>query len=133
MKPRRMVESEPHTRLPIIGDRSKPDAQELTVRKRLRGLLAIVALSGVLAVGAETALVGGSSDCSLQSGGRAGTEIFVGITYGCEQLEPSTEGSGFVYWVRVDLMAPGVELYVTPMDPTARSEGWQYRLRQVGN
>jgi hypothetical protein len=44
---------------------------------------------------------------------------------------PSEEGSGFVHWVRVDLTAPGLELYVTPKDPTAVSQGWEYRLRRV--
>ena len=33
--------------------------------------------------------------------------------------------------MRVDLTAPGVELYVTPLDPTAVARGWQYRLRQI--
>ena len=68
-----------------------------------------------------------------RDGTPAATEIFEGITYGCERLEPSEEGSGFVHWVRVDLTAPGIELYVTPMDPTAVSQGWQYRLRRVGD
>ena len=35
--------------------------------------------------------------------------------------------------MRVDLTAPGIELYVTPKDPTAVSQGWQYRLRRVGD
>ena len=62
-----------------------------------------------------------------------GTEIFKGITYGCERLEPSEEGSGFIHWVRVDLSAPGIELYVTPKDPTAVSQGWEYHLRRIGD
>jgi hypothetical protein len=33
--------------------------------------------------------------------------------------------------VRVDLTAPGVELYVTPLDPAAVARGWQYRLREI--
>ena len=33
--------------------------------------------------------------------------------------------------MRVDLTAPGVELYVTPLDPAAVARGWQYRLREV--
>jgi len=56
-------------------------------------------------------------------------EIFAGITYGCALLEATNEGSGLVHWVRIDLTAPGVELYVTPLDPSALAEGWQYRLR----
>ena len=61
----------------------------------------------------------------------SGTEIFQGITYGCEQLMTSAEGSGFLQWVRVDLAAPGIELYVTPMNPSALLQNKQYRLRQV--
>jgi hypothetical protein len=72
-----------------------------------------------------------SSACWGSRGRPAPTQIFEGITYGCERLEPSDEGSGFVHWVRIDLAAPGIELYVTPMDPTAVSRGWQYRLRRV--
>jgi hypothetical protein len=33
--------------------------------------------------------------------------------------------------VRVDLTAPGIELYVTPLDPAAVAHGWQYRLRPI--
>jgi hypothetical protein len=65
------------------------------------------------------------------NGTPATKKIFAGITYGCERLEPGEEGSGFVYWARVDLTAPGIELYVTPRDPTAVSQGWQYRLRRI--
>src|SRR5262249_6204865 len=66
------------------------------------------------------------------SGRPAAAEIFEGITYGCKQLEPSEEASGVVHWVRVNLTAPGIALYVTSEDPTAVSQGWQYRLRRVG-
>ena len=31
----------------------------------------------------------------------------------------TSEGSGLMHWVRVDLTAPGIELYVTPLDPQA--------------
>ena len=66
------------------------------------------------------------------SGHPAAVEIFEGITYGCKQLEPSKEASGVVHWVRINLTAPGIALYVTSQDPTAVSQGWQYRLRRVG-
>jgi len=62
---------------------------------------------------------------------QAPTEIFAGITYGCAPLEAKDEGSGLVHWVRIDLSAPGIELYVTPLDPSALAEGWQYRLRRT--
>jgi hypothetical protein len=35
--------------------------------------------------------------------------------------------------VRVDLKAPGIQLYVTPLDPAAVAAGWQYRLRGIGD
>ena len=62
---------------------------------------------------------------------QAPTEIFKGITYGCDRLDRTEEGSGLVHWVRIDLAAPGIELYVTPLDRSAVAAGWQYRLRRV--
>ena len=59
------------------------------------------------------------------------TEIFRGISYGCILLETTDEGSGLLHWVRIDLTAPGIELYVTALDPSALAEGWQYRLRRT--
>ena len=58
-------------------------------------------------------------------------KIFAGVTYGCERLAVTQEGGGLVHWVRVDLTAPGVELYVTPLDPAAVARGWQYQLRPI--
>jgi hypothetical protein len=58
-------------------------------------------------------------------------KIFAGITYGCERLAVTQEGGGLVHWVRVDLTAPGLELYITPLDPAAVARGWQYRLRPI--
>jgi hypothetical protein len=59
------------------------------------------------------------------------TEIFRGVVYGCRLLGATAEGGGSVYWVRVDLKAPGIKLYVTPLDPAAVAAGWQYRLRGI--
>ena len=56
-------------------------------------------------------------------GPQAATEIFAGVVYGCERLAPTDEGSGLLHWVRIDLTAPGIELYVTPLDPVAVSAG----------
>ena len=58
-------------------------------------------------------------------------EIFSGVTYGCELLDRAEQGHGILHWVRVELGAPGIELYVTPLDPSAVEHGWQYRLRQI--
>jgi hypothetical protein len=58
-------------------------------------------------------------------------EIFSGVSYGCEQLERTKEGSGDIHWVCIDLTDPGIELYVTPEDRKAIDRGWQYRLRRV--
>jgi hypothetical protein len=89
-------------------------------------------ISGLIAVVVATLVSSGSAFRGCH-GNRAPTKIFEGIAYGCEQLEPSDEGYGSVYWTRVDLTAPGIELYVTPTDPTALSKDWQYRLRRVGD
>lgn len=59
------------------------------------------------------------------------TLIFSGVTYGCEYLARSQEGRGVLHWVRIDLRAPGIELYVTPLDPLAVEKGSQYRLRWI--
>jgi Phosphodiester glycosidase len=64
-------------------------------------------------------------------GPQPATQIFEAITYGCERLEKTQEGGGLLHWVRIDLTAPGIELYVTPLDPSATAHGWQYRLRRI--
>jgi hypothetical protein len=62
---------------------------------------------------------------------RQPTLIFSGITYGCELLTRTSEGYGILHWITVDLKAPGIELYVTPLDPSALENGFQYRLRWI--
>jgi hypothetical protein len=62
---------------------------------------------------------------------QAPIEIFRGITYGCARVETTKEGSGLLYWVRIDLTAPGIELFITPLDPSAVAQGWEYRLRRT--
>jgi len=62
---------------------------------------------------------------------RQPVKIFAGVTYGCERLAVTQEGGGLVHWVRIDLTTPGIELYVTPLDPAAVARGWQYRLRPI--
>jgi len=59
--------------------------------------------------------------------------IFSGISYGCKILERSEEGRGVLHWARVDLTAPGIELYVTPLDTYALKSGFQYRLRWIND
>src|SRR5277367_378702 len=86
-------------------------------------VVALVALS----IGAP---LEGETTCS---GRPAAAEIFEGITYGCKQLEPSKEARGVVHWVRIDLTTPGIAPYATSKDPIAVSQGWQYRLRRVGD
>jgi Phosphodiester glycosidase len=86
-------------------------------------------LSGALVVSLGVLL-----GCGFTCWGRpAAAEIFEGVTYGCEQMQLSDEGSGVIHWARIDLTAPGIELYLTPKDPMAISQGWQYRLRRVGD
>lgn len=85
--------------------------------------LMVVVVLGSL-VGRDAA---GSEECM----GRAHSEIFKGVIYGCEELAVDGEGRGLVHWVRIDLTTPGVALYVTPLDTEAVAEGWQYRLRWI--
>jgi hypothetical protein len=59
------------------------------------------------------------------------TEIYRGVTYQCINFPRSAEISGAMHVVIADLSAPGVGLYVTPMDETARKHGWEYRLDYV--
>ncbi len=58
------------------------------------------------------------------------TEIFRGVVYTCEKMDRE-ECRGLVHLVRVDLSAPGIGLYVTPLDPEAVRRGYQYRLADV--
>ena len=92
-------------------------------------------LSGAVVV-PIAALLAFSVGASLEgtcSGRPPAAEIFVGITYGCKQLEPSEEARGVVHWARIDLTASGITPFVTSKDPTAVSQGWQYRLRRVAD
>jgi hypothetical protein len=59
------------------------------------------------------------------------TEIYRGVIYACERLAEDGQGAGLMHWVRVDLAAPGVGLYTTPVDPTL-TPPWQQRLRYTG-
>ena len=58
-------------------------------------------------------------------------EIYKGISYGCEEITPVPEARGLIYWAKADLNVPGVSLYVTPLDPVAQGQGYEYRLRYV--
>ena len=99
----------------------------------IRALLRLIALLtlGIVALIPGAPVVTGSLCDS--PGDQAGTEIFKGVTYGCERLKPTDEGSGFLHWARIDLTAPGIELFVTSLDSEAVRNGWQYRLRRVTN
>jgi hypothetical protein len=94
----------------------------ITRRKWLRRLILVAPLGLVL---------GGVLVFWDRGEPRAATEIFTGIAYGCDRLATTDEGSGLLYWARVDLTAPGIELYVTPLDPSAVARGWEYRLRRI--
>jgi hypothetical protein len=97
-----------------VGSRSS------LLQKRVRRFAAFFVLAAVL-----------HGDFWEQGHPQQPVKIFAGVTYGCERLAVTQEGGGLVHWVRVDLTAPGVELYVTPLDPAAVAHGWQYRLRSI--
>src|SRR6266545_5133192 len=88
-----------------------------------------IVLARVLAISAVFVAALSAAGASNLDGCPGPANIFEGITYGCERLAPTAEGSGFLHWARIDLSAPGIELYVTPLNPAALLEGWQYRLR----
>jgi hypothetical protein len=56
------------------------------------------------------------------------TPIYQGLVYGCETLPDTPESGGLVHWVRADLNVPGVSIYITPKDPEAVSQGFEYKL-----
>src|SRR5215813_11177100 len=92
---------------------------------RIRGAIGLgLAILVAAATGPDAPLWG-------QCAAPAPTKIFSGITYGCEVLPLTSEGRGIIHWVEVELGGPGIELYVTPLDRSAVSEGWQYRLRWI--
>src|ERR1700731_1515100 len=110
--------------MPISKRASPITCKWLTSLGGTIGVLAAAALGAWILVGPA------SWRCQ---GADAASEIFRGVTYGCRLLNQTEEGSGAVHWVRIDLTAPGIELYVTPLDPAAVAEGWQYRLRRTKN
>lgn len=60
-------------------------------------------------------------------------EIFAGVSYTCQRITGRKDASGLCYVVRVDLRAPGVQLYTTPLDPQAAKQGHQYHLETAEN
>lgn len=57
------------------------------------------------------------------------TEIFQGVFYSCYQLPQTKDTGGRLMLVRVDLTAPGVDLYTTPLDANAVKAGEQHVMR----
>jgi hypothetical protein len=90
-------------------------------------------LSALLVVLSLAALIGGGSALWNRRGPQPPTEIFDGVVYRCDQLEATEEGRGLLHMVSVNLAVPGIGLYVTPLDPVAAAQGWQYRLRRIGD
>lgn len=97
----------------------------ITRSKRFRYPKIAVAIALALLVGADSLYSG-----VCFTGARA---IYSGITYDCEVLNHTNEGRGILHWVRVELSAPGIELYVTPLDASAQKQGFQYRLRRIND
>jgi Phosphodiester glycosidase len=58
-------------------------------------------------------------------------EIFPGVSFRSDILPVTEEGGGRVHVVVADLRAPGLQLYVTPLDPAALAKGFRYRLRWI--
>jgi len=58
-------------------------------------------------------------------------QIFPGVSFRTDILPVTEEGGGRVHVVVTDLRAPGLHLYVTPLDPAALAKGFPYRLRRI--
>lgn len=61
------------------------------------------------------------------------TEAFSGVRYLSEKVAAGPQGGGLVHFVRIDLSMPGIELFVTQLDPDAVQFGWEYRLAYVSS
>ena len=58
-------------------------------------------------------------------------QIFPGVSFRSDILPVTEEGGGRVHVVVTDLRTPGLQLYVTPLDPAALAKGFHYRLRLI--
>jgi hypothetical protein len=117
-------------RSPGSGNNVMPMIERAPLRTAKRANHVKWLLAGIMALGA---LMGAGSVYRDRCHLSVPTEIFEGITYGCNRLDTTEEGSGLVHWVSINLATPGIELYVTPLDPVAVAQGWQYRLRRVAD
>ncbi len=98
-------------------------AQRKHPRRRLRiGLISLVVL----------ALAGGGYWWWDRRQPCPPTKIYQGVIYRCERMPETPESGGLVHIVEVDMTAPGVEPYVTNIDPVAKAHGWEYTLDYVG-
>ena len=108
-------------------------ATRFSMPRLLKWGLSLMGLALVSVAAMFWSFIGAGASCDANSTPRPNTQIFEGVVYGCELLTPSEEGRGAIHWVRVDLNAPGIELFVTPLNPSAVEQGWQYRLQWVGS
>jgi hypothetical protein len=92
------------------------------MKPNLRTLAAVIGLIGSTAVAAWT-----GTQFSIDRG-TPRTEIFRGVFY-----RSFPRDDGMVHLVEIDLSRPGIELFVTPLDPVAVESGYQYRLDYVRN
>ena len=53
------------------------------------------------------------------------------MSFRSDILPVTEEGGGRVHVVITDLRAPGLQLYVSPLDPAALAKGFRYRLRRI--
>jgi hypothetical protein len=92
--------------------------------RRLLRALAVLSLAALLAAGAFAAYLRLTRPAPQPE-----TEIFQGVFYSCHELPENAGAGGRMLLVRVDLSAPGIELYTTPLDPDAVKAGFQHRMR----
>lgn len=82
-----------------------------------------IALSGAVVLLGATTLW-----WNTRPGPHPTTEIYRGVYYTAIELPETEESGGLAHLVRVDLTAPGIHLYTTPLDKEAVRRGYQYRV-----
>lgn len=65
---------------------------------------------------------------STSPGPRELSEVYPGISYECRRYDGPAV-SGLAHFVTIDLTTPGLDLFITPVNPEAVEAGWQYETR----
>ncbi len=100
------------------------------IRSRWIAGLALLMCLAAIAVGAAS-IVGPRAAWIIGPQPVGRIEIFPGVSFRSDIVPVTEEGGGPVHVVVTDLRVPGMQLYVTPLDPAALAKGFPYRLRRI--